>query len=989
MSELNEKLLEIKRQKDTYILPENIKKDITVYGVTGTLDVDGILKFYDETEMKEYTGAEDNQIAAIIDMSDWWDTESNTFYDTIISVPDNNLRIDPFDGNTNFHSITNFYDENDTVIGTFDATYNKLVADLTLEVESISYRYIIWWERVEQREEWAVGGSWNRTKYVRIENGEEVDVEDDYISLTTAIKYNWYSGDEGAYDITSSFIEKPIAKYLEFYIYKWGNWERVGKQGFPMLFKNLWLWENYRDNLDINTMQGEEIAVVFDNEYTKMLEQEVLVGASFPYWINIDAPFSDNPNDTFTYEGRDEQNNLCSTVTISSTDVTINITNLEDYDEGTRSYRITYEYDSENDAFIRQEFKHIKDGEEFDDDSPDDNVWFWKDITWTLTSQVEPDYYIVGQFVQLPSTPVYIDTYEFIYDDNPHWISLSQPRDVVKRFYTVEQMQEDPNSQEGDLSVVYREEIQPVTEESKFDSCIFPNEVVLDEAFTDNIYGSFRAVDSSSSYFNGNVEISPSRFIFDGYGDQMIRIQYTSSNGITYTRTDGGEELQEFGTVIKWEDSYEDFNNVIGNFMKIGGNYFEGLYQYGNYLDSNYNNSFINVNSINKDDNYFIADIGKIKKELAKARFVRPYVVLQKSSNTIHNIPFFEMVEAYELADSNNWTGTSRSHPSGVVVAKDLSKNKFTIFYVEASNSNQVPDIQSIKIGHYINNNLVEETKNVTYYGKSTYVAGYKFYFYKIADITDVIYVDDVYFSGSLDFNVWQYYSATDEINGPQLLGRLKFKKGINYLTYFPAKSQLDTTADYVYEKTFYGKNGVETGTLGTPDNSFADINAEVVYEIQQRYENMQPRVLTDQDKIINENIYFIPTKSDGTPLLDTSNVTDMSSMFNSCASLTSIPLLDTSNVINMSSLFANCSSLTSIPQLNTINVTDMSNMFKYCPNLSNESLNNILAMCTNAIKITSNKTLKYIGLTNEQATTCQGLSNYNAFVSAGWTAGY
>ena len=206
MSELNDKLLEIKRQKDTYILPENIKKDITVYGVTGTLDVDSILKFYNETEMKEYTGAEDNQIAAIIDMSDWGDTESNTFYDTIISVLDNNLRIDPFDGNTNFHSITNFYDENDTVIGTFDATYNKLVADLTLEVESISYRYIIWWERVEQREEWAVGGSWNRTKYVRIENGEEVDVEDDYISLTTAIKYNWYSGDEGAYDITSSFI---------------------------------------------------------------------------------------------------------------------------------------------------------------------------------------------------------------------------------------------------------------------------------------------------------------------------------------------------------------------------------------------------------------------------------------------------------------------------------------------------------------------------------------------------------------------------------------------------------------------------------------------------------------------------------------------------------------------------------------------------------------------------------------------------------------
>ena len=38
MSELNDKLLEIKRQKDEYILPENLKKDVTVYGVTGTLE---------------------------------------------------------------------------------------------------------------------------------------------------------------------------------------------------------------------------------------------------------------------------------------------------------------------------------------------------------------------------------------------------------------------------------------------------------------------------------------------------------------------------------------------------------------------------------------------------------------------------------------------------------------------------------------------------------------------------------------------------------------------------------------------------------------------------------------------------------------------------------------------------------------------------------------------------------------------------------------
>jgi hypothetical protein len=66
-----------------------------------------------------------------------------------------------------------------------------------------------------------------------------------------------------------------------------------------------------------------------------------------------------------------------------------------------------------------------------------------------------------------------------------------------------------------------------------------------------------------------------------------------------------------------------------------------------------------------------------------------------------------------------------------------------------------------------------------------------------------------------------------------------------------------------------------------------------------------------------------------------------------------------------------------------------MRSMFYGCISLSDESLNNILAMCTNATKITSNKTLEYIGLTSDQATRCQSLSNYSAFTAAGWTTGY
>lgn len=162
-------------------------------------------------------------------------------------------------------------------------------------------------------------------------------------------------------------------------------------------------------------------------------------------------------------------------------------------------------------------------------------------------------------------------------------VTVNVPQTGIKRFDTEQAMQADSNPHEGDLAVVYREEMQPVTEDSEFDSCIFPNEVVLDEAFSGNIYGSFRS--TGSGWFDGMVDVSSSGFGFDGFGDKMVRVTYTSNDGITYTRTDGGEELQEFGTTIKWESWGDPFDNVIGNFMKIGGKHFDGLYEYGTGTD--------------------------------------------------------------------------------------------------------------------------------------------------------------------------------------------------------------------------------------------------------------------------------------------------------------------------------------------------------------------------------------------------------------------
>ena len=104
------------------------------------------------------------------------------------------------------------------------------------------------------------------------------------------------------------------------------------------------------------------------------------------------------------------------------------------------------------------------------------------------------------------------------------------------------------------------------------------------------------------------------------------------------------------------------------------------------------------------------------------------------------------------------------------------------------------------------------------------------------------------------------------------------------------------------------------------------------------------------------------------------------------------IEKVDTKKVTNMSQCFDTCRFLMDVPAFEIPLITSTSgiyNCFKNCSYLTNESLNNIMAMCLSAINISGTKTLKYLGLSSTQATTCQSLSNYQAFLDAGWTTGY
>ena len=98
----------------------------------------------------------------------------------------------------------------------------------------------------------------------------------------------------------------------------------------------------------------------------------------------------------------------------------------------------------------------------------------------------------------------------------------------------------------------------------------------------------------------------------------------------------------------------------------------------------------------------------------------------------------------------------------------------------------------------------------------------------------------------------------------------------------------------------------------------------------------------------------------------NTANVTNMKSMFSSCKSLTSLDVthFNTANVTNMSYMFTGCSALLSldVTNFNTANVTNMSSMFDNCSSLTSldvthfntANVTNMSYMFTGCSKLTS-----------------------------------
>lgn len=546
----------------------------------------------------------------------------------------------------------------------------------------------------------------------------------------------------------------------------------------------------------------------------------------------------------------------------------------------------------------------------------------------------------------------------------------------IKLFETVEDMNSDPNPKEADLAVVYRKEIQPFKEDTETQFITFPEQVILDEPFTGNVNSMITFVDPSVM-FDGQVRLSQSMFDFNGYSETgMIQVRYQSEDGITYTRQefmgDSGDLTNpvDLGTIVKWEPM-EPFNDVVGKFMLVGSNYFEGLYVYNN----------------NPDINYFKDNTGTIWK--------MPLDITNKTfkSKDNKNVPI--ITDKYR-PPTNSYTG------GGLIVIDDYTSfnkfnqiNKCRIFYADEysyiyhvkdkSTGKTYASIMLYESGSTIENYedsfgctvLTIDNKQIVtnYYNNSemksiyTEQVGYES-FTNVHTGQPQIETSRLIADESLNkcFLTAKCASTSikdaevDTFGGELTTSSTSGKDGditINekVFQYRIASSQLNISEpnQILKDISAYGSNGVITGdgSITNATNSFDDIPAMLYSEIQAKYDNMEPVVLTNEnhiiENIISNSIYTIPVRSDGTPLLDVSNVTNCVNMFRSCKNLKSIPDLNFNNNIQRTDfMFAYCNNLDSMPNITLNSVKNARNMFSGCGNLIN--INGInLSSCNDA----------------------------------------
>lgn len=357
----------------------------------------------------------------------------------------------------------------------------------------------------------------------------------------------------------------------------------------------------------------------------------------------------------------------------------------------------------------------------------------------------------------------------------------------VKLFETIEDMQNDLTAKENDLAVVYRNEINNATVDSQFQVAKFQTTVVLPQAMSDYVEVRYRAVDNSIM-FDCWGSLDSSRFMMECYTESgSIRIQYTSTDGITYTRTDGGDETIDFGTEIKY-DRPEYWNDVIGYFIQTGGKYFEGMFEYTVDIPlESYRLRYADISKYNLTETHSSTNIVDTNVYIGEYKFTgidigRKLTQIEAELDSIQQYVFNE-----DLSKLYAFYGVGQS----IIIYN----NEFYIYYPYSTRNMITYDMNSM---------TRTEEQVVT---ESVILDGSTYSLYKFP-------ADAKWYTGSMgNNNSYLYYYLNDKRQSvtwttcviPEV-------DSTNKYLIAPTQLTLKASNELLPEKIAYGKNGVVTG---------------------------------------------------------------------------------------------------------------------------------------------------------------------------------
>lgn len=158
----------------------------------------------------------------------------------------------------------------------------------------------------------------------------------------------------------------------------------------------------------------------------------------------------------------------------------------------------------------------------------------------------------------------------------------------IYKVATIEERDAINDMVEGDMCVVISGGLTNMGASSTPSSLTFPSVVVLPSAFTDFGYLSLRSADNSVDVM---VMLEQTSFRCDIMRDNYISIEYTSTDGITYTRTDSNAETIDLGTEV-YCMYQQEWNDTFGYFLQVDGTEFNGMFT---YIEDTWQNSNVGL----------------------------------------------------------------------------------------------------------------------------------------------------------------------------------------------------------------------------------------------------------------------------------------------------------------------------------------------------------------------------------------------------------